>query len=270
MTKQLSAIIAKYINSETRLIIPEVGTLLRRKESGEVVFTEMLRKNDGVLVGLVVNGMDVSPSRANEIVGGYVEVIKQELATRKKFILDGVGVLLRRADGGVDFSFNPFAQSIPEPDADEDDSIVPLEEVAVSQPSAPRVEVATAPRSVVTPKEQPVVAPNPAEEKPAAVRPAVEPAKPAEVSQQRPAVAAPKTTPKPTPTEAVEEEAPRGLRIRAHHAVKKIDGITILALVAVVLALMALVWGMIPAGDRDDVNVEQPAVEAVENSEGEW
>ena len=228
MTKQLSAIIAKYINSETRLIIPEVGTLLRRKESGEVVFTEMLRKNDGVLVGLVVNGMDVSPSRANEIVGGYMEVIKQELATRKKFILDGVGVLLRRADGGVDFSFNPFAQSIPEPDADEDDSIVPLEEVAVSQPSAPRVEVATAPRSVVTPKEQPVVAPNPAEEKPAAVRPAVEPAKPAEVPQQRPAVAAPKPTPKPAPTEAVEEEAPRGLRIRAHHAVKKIDGITIL------------------------------------------
>lgn len=267
MTKQLSAIIAKYINSETRLIIPEVGTLLRRKESGEVVFTEMLRKNDGVLVGLVVNGMDVSPSRANEIVGGYVEVIKQELATRKKFILDGVGVLLRRADGGVDFSFNPFAQSIPEPDADEDDSIVPLEEVAVSQPSAPRVEVATAPRSVVTPKEQPVVAPNPAEEKPAAVRPAVEPAK---VPQQRPSVAAPKPAPKPTLTEAVEEEAPRGLRIRAHHAVKKIDGITILALVAVVLALMALVWGMIPAGDREDVNVEQPAVEAVENSEGEW
>lgn len=267
MTKQLSAIIAQYINSETRLIIPEVGTLLRRKESGEVVFTEMLRKNDGVLVGLVVNGMDVSPSRANEIVGGYVEVIKQELATRKKFILDGVGVLLRRADGGVDFSFNPFAQSIPEPDADEDDSIVPLEEVAVSQPSAPRVEVATAPRSVVTPKEQPVVAPNPAEEKPAAVRPVVEPAK---VPQQRPAVAAPKPTPKPTLTEAVEEEAPRGLRIRAHHAVKKIDGITILALVAVVLALMALVWGMIPAGDREDVNVEQSAVEAVENSEGEW
>lgn len=268
MTKQLSAIIAKYINSETRLIIPEVGTLLRRKESGEVVFTEMLRKNDGVLVGLVVNGMDVSPSRANEIVGGYVEVIKQELATRKKFILDGVGVLLRRADGGVDFSFNPFAQSIPVLDADEDDSIVPLEEVAVSQPSAPRVEVATAPRSVVTPKEQPVVAPNPAEEKPAAERPAVEPAKPAEVPQQRPAVAAPKPTPKPTLAED-EEEAPRGLRIRAHHASKKIDGITILALVAVVLALMALVWGMIPAGDRNEVNVEQPAVEAVENSVGE-
>ena len=265
MTKQLSENIEKYINSETRLIIPEVGTLLRRKESGEVVFTEMLRKNDGVLVGLVVNGMDVSPSRANEIVGGYVEMIKQELATRKKFILDGVGVLLRRADGGVDFSFNPFAQSIPEPDADEDDSIVPLEEVAVSQPSAPRVEVATAPRSVVTPKEQPVVAPNPAEEKPAAERPA---AKPAEVPQQRPAVAAPKPTPKPTLAED-EEEAPRGLRIRAHHAAKKIDGITILALVAVVLALMALVWGMIPAGDRNEVNVEQPAVEAVENSVGE-
>lgn len=262
MTKQLSAIIAKYINSETRLIIPEVGTLLRRKESGEVVFTEMLRKNDGVLVNLVVNGLDVSPSKAGEIVGGYVEVIKQELAIRKKFILDGVGVLLRRADGGIDFSFNPFAQSIPEP-TEEDDNIVPLEE-------APRPTVqprpAVHPRPIVDVK--PAVEAKPVEE----AKPAVE-AKPAAAPQPRPAVVAPKPTPKPTPkpapVEEEEEEAPRGLRLRAHHAAKKIDGITILALVAVVLALMALVWGMIPSGDKLELEVEQPAVESVENGVGE-
>lgn len=264
MTKQISAIIAKYINSETRLIIPEVGTLLRRKESGEVVFTEMLRKNDGVLVNLVVNGLDVSPSKAGEIVGGYVEAIKQELATRKKFILDGVGVLLRRGDGGVDFSFNPFAQSIPEP-TEEDDNIVPLEE-------APRPTVqprpAVHPRPIVDVK--PAVEAKPAEEaKPAVeVKPAEE-AKPAMAPQPRPAVVAPKPTPKPTPVVEEEEEAPRGLHLRAHHEVKKIDGITILALVAVVLALMALVWGMIPSGDRLELEVEQPAVESVENGVGE-
>ena len=67
MTTKISAIIAQYIATETRLVIPEVGTLIRRKESGEVVFMEILRKSDGVLVGLIVNTLDVSPSKANEI-----------------------------------------------------------------------------------------------------------------------------------------------------------------------------------------------------------
>ena len=114
MTTKISAIIAQYIKSETRLIIPEVGTLIRRKESGEIVFMEMLKKNDGTLVGLVVNILDVSPSKATEIVNRYIRTVKNQLATSKKFILDGVGVLLARPDGSVDFSFNPFAQSLPE------------------------------------------------------------------------------------------------------------------------------------------------------------
>ena len=51
MTAKISAIIAQYINKETRLIIPEVGTLIRRKESGEIIFMDMLKMNYLIHIG---------------------------------------------------------------------------------------------------------------------------------------------------------------------------------------------------------------------------
>lgn len=251
MTTKISAIIAQYIATETRLVIPEVGTLIRRKESGEVVFMEILRKSDGVLVGLIVNTLDVSPSKANEIANNYIATIKQQLARSKKFVIDGVGVLLLRGNGSIDFSFNPFAQSIPEPTKGFD----VLEEDEV-------VEVAPAPSKPITPvPSKPIV---PAAPK---VAPAPQPA--------QPQVATPKTqpqaaTPKAEATKVVyrteEDEVTekRRSRIQQHHTRKKVDGITVVAIVAVLMALLALVWGLIPTNDQVEFNLNTTTVEVNE------
>lgn len=241
MTTKISAIIAKHISTEARLIIPEVGTLLRRKENGEIVFMEMLRKSDGILAGLIINTLDVSPSNANEIVNSYVATIKQQLATNKKFIIDGVGVLLARADGGINFSFTPSAHSIPEHGVDvleEDDAFVPVKPIAPAQPTAPAqpaqptasaAKEQAAPQSVA--KAQTVIKPQPV---------------------------APTPQPKKVIYKIEEEDEPteRRSKIQPHHTRKKMDGITIVALVALAMAFLALIWGMIPSNDRVEVNVE--------------
>lgn len=253
MTTKISAIIAQYIATETRLVIPEVGTLIRRKESGEIVFMEILRKSDGVLVGLIVNTLDVSPSKANEIANNYIATIKQQLARSKKFVIDGVGVLLLRGNGSIDFSFNPFAQSIPEPTKGFD----VLEEDEV-------VEVAPAPSKPITPVPSKPIAPAAPK-----VAPAPQPAQP------QPQVATPKTqpqaaTPKAEPTKVVyrtEEDdvtEKRRSRIQQHHTRKKVDGITVVAIVAVLMALLALVWGLIPANDQVEFNLNTTTVEVNE------
>ena len=255
MTTKISAIIAQYIATETRLVIPEVGTLIRRKESGEVVFMEILRKSDGVLVGLIVNTLDVSPSKANEIANNYIATIKQQLARSKKFVIDGVGVLLLRGNGSIDFSFNPFAQSIPEPTKGFD----VLEEDEV-------VEVAPAPSKPITPVPSKPIAPAAPK-----VAPAPQPAQP----QPQPQVATPKpqpqaATPKAEPTKVVyrteEDEVTekRRSRIQQHHTRKKVDGITVVAIVAVLMALLALVWGLIPANDQVEFNLNTTTVEVNE------
>jgi cell division septation protein DedD len=233
MTTKISAIIAQQIASQTRLIIPEVGTLIRRKESGEIVFMEMLRKSDGVLAGVVVQTLDVSPSKANELLNQYAATIKQQLATNKKFILDGVGILFARNDGGVDFSFNPFAQSLPEPERGIE---IHEDEFATPEPVRPAV-VKPAPVKVEAPK--PTTTEKPTEP----VRPTV----------------APKPTPKPAPqpekkTILLSDEAKQSAANTAPK--KKIDIITIIAFVALGLALLSLIWGAIPARDRVELELE--------------
>ena len=245
MTTKISAIIAQHLASQTRIIIPEVGTLIRRKESGEIVFMDMLKKSDGALVSLVVNTFDVSPSKANEIVNTYSATIKQQLATNKKFVIDGVGVLLARPDSGTDFSFNPFAQSIPEPSRnydvlEDEEYIAVVTPVAPQQPAAP-----IAPKATPMP-QQPTTTPAP---KPATPKPAP---KPQSEPQTRKVIYR---------TEEDEEQpTERKSRIQSHHTRKKIDGITIVAFVALLLALLSLIWGAIPSDDRVEVSVEPTEV----------
>lgn len=258
MTTKISAIIAKHITTEARLIIPEVGTLLRRKENGEIVFMEMLRKSDGILAGLIINTLDVSPSNANEIVNNYVATIKQQLATNKKFIIDGVGVLLARADGGINFSFTPSAHSIPEHGVDvleEDDAFVPVKPIAPAQPVAPA---------------QPTAPAQPAQPAQPTASAAKEQVAPQSVAKAQTVIKPQPVAPTPQPkkviykTEEEDEPTERRSKIQPHHTRKKMDGITIVALVALAMAFLALIWGMIPSNDRVEVNLDTTTVEVHE------
>lgn len=289
MTSRISAIIAQHIASSSRLIIPEIGTLIRRKESGEIVFMEMLKKNDGVLTGLVVNTLDVSPSKAADLVARYTATIKQQLTTNKKFILDGVGVLLARQDGSTDFSFNPYAQSIPEPYSNGVD-MLSKEELTPARPAAPAEQAAPQPKEEPVVEKEPVVVleEEPAPKVVAAPKPATksEPKSPVrpqdEILAPQPAARKEQPAPRkeqpaaPLPKKAEksdyevdfdEEErytsAPRKSRIRAHHSRRRISPLTLLALVAILMALLSLIWGMIPSERPIEVEIEAPATEVI-------
>ena len=247
MTTKISAIIAQQIASQTRLIIPEVGTLIRRKESGEIVFMEMLRKSDGALASAIMQTLDVSPSKASELINRYTATIKQQLATNKKFILDGVGVLLARPDGGVDFSFNPFSQSIPEPTQCED-VLEEGEEDVVAPESKVAPKVAAPVKPAVAPEPKPAPAPKPAE---SVVSP--KPAAPA-----RPVAPKPTAAPEPAKQRLSLSDEAKAEALKSTPR-KKVDGITIIAILALALALLSLIWGAMPSRDQITLDVEQVA-----------
>ncbi len=254
MTVEISSLVAQYIAKNTRLIIPEIGTLLRRKESGEIVFMEMLKKSDGGLVALVAGGLGLSEEEAAKAVEQYVGTIKSQLATNKKFILDGVGVLLAGVNGGVEFIFNPQSHTI---DAVEE----PKSKAVAEEPQV--IELAEEPQ-VVAAKEPVVAEPAPevvaVEKKPAQVAPQIiapeEPKKKAakidalygEESEQD------KESKKAFPT-------PARPRTSAKPQHKKLDPITILAIVSGLIAIGTLIWGMIPTNKPLDIEVPIEIVE---------
>lgn len=259
MTAKISAIIAQYIGQEIRLIIPEVGTLIRRKESGEIIFMDMLKKNDGTLVQLIVNAMDVSPSKATEITNRYIGTVKQQLESNKKFIIDGVGVLLARPDGKIDFSFNPFAKSLPEP--------TPVAKPAshtVARPVSPIPPVqrpaAPAPQPAPQPKPAAPVQPKPAtpvqpapQPKPAAP---VQPKKVEAEAPKKAEVEAPKKVEAEAPKRPAEQVAKGPKRPAPKKPAPKVDLLTVFAIVAAVIALITLIWGF-SAPSYDNAPVEE-------------
>lgn len=242
MYTKVSAIIEAYLLDESRLIIPNVGTLLKRKESGEIVFVEMLKNNDGKLEKLVEKCFEVSAEDAQSIVADYVERINSQLATSRKFIIDGVGVLLIGAGGAIDFAYNPMSHTIPEPEHKE-----PAPQPTVVVPEPPKVA-----------EEPKVVAPEPKVEEP---KPNVvtfdvdeddEPAEPVakklqsalydddEPEQQKP-----------------EPKLPPKFNIRKPAKRKRLDPITIVAIVAVALAVASLIWGMFPSGNDLELDLTE-------------
>lgn len=244
MIVKISAIIEAYLQRENRLIIPSVGTLLKRKESGEIVFVEMLKKNDGKLVGLVAEQFGVAADEAEAIVEGYSEEIGRQIATSRKFIIDGVGVLLVGANGALDFAFNPFTRTIPAPESEPKSVAVEPKAPVAEAPKAPVAEQAKAP-AAEQPKSNVIeLDVEPEEEK--EVKRVAEPAKPAAPVRKQSALY--------DDDEEDAPAAPRKMNIRKPKPRKKLDLITIIALIAVVLALLSLVWGLIPSDNALDVD----------------
>ena len=247
MIVKISAIIEAYLKRENRLIIPSVGTLLKRKESGEIVFVEMLKKNDGKLVGLVAEQFGVAADEAEAIVEGYSEEIGRQIATSRKFIIDGVGVLLVGANGALDFAFNPFTRTIPAPESEPKSVVAEPKAPVTEAPKAPVAEQVKAP-AAEQPKSNVIeLDVEPEVEEVKEVQRVVEPAKPAAEPKRKQSAL----------YEDDEEDAPaapRKMNIRKPKPRKKLDLITIIALIAVVLALLSLVWGLIPSDNALDVD----------------
>ncbi len=255
MTVEISSLVAQYIAKNTRLIIPEIGTLLRRKESGEIVFMEMLKKSDGGLVALVAGGLGLSEEEAAKAVEQYVSTIKSQLATNKKFILDGVGVLLAGVNGGVEFIFNPQSHTI---DAVEE----PKSKAVAEEPQV--IELAEEPQRVVVAKEPVVAEPAPevvaVEKKPAQVAPkAIATEEPKKKAAKIDALYGEDSEQDKEPQKAFTTPARPRTSAKPQH--KKLDPITILAIVSGLIAIGTLIWGMIPTNKPLDIEVPIEIVE---------
>ena len=261
MTVEISTLIARYIAENTRLIIPNIGTLLRRKESGEIVFMEMLKKGDGALNSLVGAHFNLSDTEATVATENYAGEIKSSLESNKKFIMDGVGVFLIGVNGGLEFIFNPSAHTIdavveePKNTVEAKPAEVAIEEEQVIEvlPEEPTVVVAK--EKVEEPIEEPmvieepqeVIVPQPKADKVSALY--------GEDEEEQ------KESGKGFDLSAVTSKLRTITKSTDKRAGIKLDGITILAIVSALIAIATLVWGMIP--NHTPLDIDAP-IEIVE------
>lgn len=95
-------VIANYLrDNHRRLVVPAFGAFVV-KESGDVLFSELLKTDDGVLRGLLAAG-GLSELECAGIIDRFIFDVRNALSEKGRFDMGGFGGLTIGADGEIRF-----------------------------------------------------------------------------------------------------------------------------------------------------------------------
>lgn len=190
-------------NGARRVVIPGVGAFVR-KDSGEIIFSDLLRADDGMLAACWAQREGITLAQAQERTREYAERIRLELTRSGRVDFPGWGTLRRAEDGFCTFEpFLPQAEERPivrdaavaaaeeaccDEEQTEEDIVEAAVEMTVSVATEPVPEPAQEPEG----ESEPEVQEAPSAAAPAAGQPAAEnPAPAEETAHNQPASAEP-------------------------------------------------------------------------------
>lgn len=143
--------VSQYLQSHKRLVVPQLGTFIVKEPSRSVLFSELLKRDDGVLRGLLAEAGVGELEAAGEI-DRFVFEVRHAVQHGREYPLPGFGVMKPGPNGTIAFAYMPPAEA-EQPAASEP----AVSEPAVS-PSAPRP---AAKQAYVEPRISPSVKMNP-------------------------------------------------------------------------------------------------------------
>ena len=127
-------------NGARRAIIPGVGAFIR-KESGEVIFSDLLRCDDGAMAAYLVEHEGITPAMAQERTRAYAGRVQAELTRSGRVEFPGWGILSRTEQGY--YRFVPANRQ--EPAAAPCDHCQPAVEEQAASPHAQPADTAATP-----------------------------------------------------------------------------------------------------------------------------
>lgn len=154
---KLSKIIAAHLESNKRLVIPQLGTFIVKDAGSEIIFSELLRRDDGVLRSLLT-AQGMSELEASAAIDRFVFDIRHALQHGTPFILEGLGRLCGGEDNTITFMYEPARPKAGAEPAAEDNrrnDIIPEPTVSRSATAQPEKHVRGL-RYDAPPKQRPV------------------------------------------------------------------------------------------------------------------
>lgn len=98
----IDSIIIEYLKHNRRLVIPKLGAFLVKEPDGSVVFSELLRGDDGVLRGLI-KARGVGDIEAAGVIDRFVFEVRHALDSGRVYKIGDFGVLRRGENGIISF-----------------------------------------------------------------------------------------------------------------------------------------------------------------------
>lgn len=106
----LIEIIADYLGCHRRIVVPQLGTFVVKMPDGGVVFSELLRRDDGVLRGLLRERNGMSELEAAGAIDRFVFEVRHALEREGVYPMEGFGRMLLAANGTIEFRYEPAAK----------------------------------------------------------------------------------------------------------------------------------------------------------------
>lgn len=234
--------ITRYLLLNKRLVVPNLGAFVVNPSNGELIFVELLKQDDGVLMRqLMADGL--TAVEAMNMIDRFVFEIRHRVESGGTATLNGIGRLTMAEDGLYRFEYDQDAgREIAVP-------TTPVEE------PAPEVEPEVAPEPEVVAEPAPVAEPEP--------EPEVEEEEPAQESQPQPVAPSIPTYERPLmePESYVkglrygkpQRPSKDDIRYVGHGTSRGVDKFVVVAIVAALLAIGAIVYGWLSSRQQDDI-----------------
>lgn len=121
-------LISKYLESNKRLVVPNLGAFIVKEAGRVVLFSNLIKGDDGVLRSLLVEA-GVSELETAAALDRFVFEVNFRLESTGECLLDGFGVLKSGVNGTVSFVYQPAAKG-----EVLDGNVAPREDNTVAQP----------------------------------------------------------------------------------------------------------------------------------------
>ncbi|MBQ0080462.1 MAG: hypothetical protein KBS95_02790 [Alistipes sp.] len=114
--------IFSHLQSSRSIVIPSLGAFIR-KEDGKVIFSELVKKQDGVLRELLKQQEGIDDLTADAVIDRFCYDIRDRLRENDTCVFSGYGILKRLEDGSLKFEDNHEEKIVEVPQVN-----VPIEE----------------------------------------------------------------------------------------------------------------------------------------------
>lgn len=262
--------ITQYLLLNKRLVVPGLGAFVVNPANGELIFVELLKQDDGVLMRqLMADGL--SAIEAANVIDRFVFEVRHRVDSGGVAMLNGIGRLSKAEDGLYRFEYDPEVGreiAVPAETATSNEENTP-EEIVASESEEPAVPAST----IETEPEKEVIA-------------AVEESKSAtfvedEVEQKSATNVVGDINPLPKYERPIMEPESyvKGLRygkpqrpskddIRyvSHSTGRGVDKFVVVAVVAALLAIGAIVYGWLSSREQQDIYGYDDPIEQFDES----
>ncbi|PLX10781.1 MAG: hypothetical protein C0594_04380 [Marinilabiliales bacterium] len=92
------------LETESRIILPDFGAfIVKQGEQRSIIFNELLKFNDGLIVNYLVKSEGISKDEAEGNLAAFIQKISERLSAEKPYIIENVGVFYTDDKGKIQF-----------------------------------------------------------------------------------------------------------------------------------------------------------------------